>query len=58
MNETLTLVLDRISKQECPICGITIKSDYNVVIDEYITAKDAIKICKTHPFPNTDSEQQ
>jgi len=58
ISETLTLMRDRISKSQCPICGIIIiKDEFNVIIDEYITAEDAIKICKNHQTLNTDSKQ-
>ena len=54
--EVLTLMRDRISKQECPICGIVLKDEFKIIADEYI-AKETIKICKVHPTPNIDSEQ-
>ena len=45
--EVLTLMRDRITKQECPICGAVINiNQCNEIVDEYI--KDNIKICKTH----------
>ena len=54
---TLTLVRDRISKQECPICGKTFVDDqFDYIVDEYITKDDVIKICKTHKV-NINSKQ-
>ena len=54
--EVLTLMRDRISKQQCPICGVILEDKFKIIVDEYIT-KDTIKICQTHLTPNIDSEQ-
>lgn len=54
-NETLSLMRDRISKQECPICGTPASDSFKDITDEYIT-KDTIKICSTHRVPVIDSK--